>query len=343
MDLGDHDSSWLPLVGTVIGIVGGLLLLFVFRFFFLQGRGSKPKRDAVLLIGLPGSGKTTLFTQLTSGVLVPTCTSMTVNKGYVLYPDVAATASSGDPARSSDADGGGAWMAGAKHKKTLLLDHPGHRRLFSSLLLSLRSARHVILVVDSITVHDDREEGVAAIAELLYSIIPSSAFYGVKSVLIACTKRDDISSYSSKAVKKLLEGALTTCIHTRRGELGKVEQVKDGKGKVVGKRERGGDVGGEKGGGRHHIFSLREDETFSFDTSSFPFPFSFVDISSTDPKNEILNGNAEERGLPSQHRGKDGADGSRTLPSRRMRGVKQQVDVEGFTLLPVLQYLVEQT
>lgn len=370
MDLGNLDSSWLPLVGTVIGIVGGLLLLlFVFRCFLLRGRGSQPKRDAVLLIGLPGSGKTTLFTLLTSGVLVSTCTSMTANKGYVHYPEVATTPSSCDPEKSSGGDGSGAsshsallssengaensvekekksksdaaWIASAKHKKTLLVDHPGHRRLFPSLLLSLRCARHVVLVVDSITVHDDREEGVAAIAELLYSIISSSAFYGVKSVLIACTKRDDISSYSSKAVKKLLEGALTTCIRTRRGELGKVEQVIDGKGVVVGKCAVGGRVGVEKGGGRHHILTLGEDETFSFDSSSLPF--SFVDISSMDPKNEIFGEKKAEEGLQQPHHGKDKVDGNKALSSRQMRRVKRQVDVEGFSLLPVLRYLVEQT
>lgn len=401
------ESSWLFLVGTTIGILGGVLILF---FCFCRGgiaflwggshRG-QVKRDAVLLLGLPYSGKTALFSQLTfGGVLASTCTSMTSNEGYVVYPaEEVIFLSSSSPSISpltKEEDGGEGNRGGLQaafshptayyyahpegsaaekekeqaqreaarekkhtttdpiHKSTLLIDHPGHRRLFPSLLRSLRRACHVVLVVDSITLHDDRDDGVAAIAELLYRTIQSPEFYGVQSMLIACTKRDECTSYSSKAVRKLLEAAITTCIHSRRGELGKVEQVIDGKGEVV--KRLSDDRHARKGDGTHHVLSLggeggkeeeedEEDKTFSFHASSFPIPVFFADISSVDSLNQAIwrsvHDNKEKTsgsaGGASNEKERKSSHGGQRLDNG------EKVDVEGFSVLPVLRYLVEQT
>lgn len=215
-----------------------------------------PRRTAVLLMGLPGSGKTALFAQLTSGKEVSSCTSMEVNEGRLCL--------SGKEGKQ-----------GVDESSPLIIDHPGHRRLYHSLRRTLQRAIKVILVVDAVSVQDDRHEGAAAVAELLYTFLHTPEFYGVRQILVACTKRDELTSYSAKAVKKMLEAALTSCIQSRRGELSQVDEVLDASGAVAGKRHGGKGAGG----GRRYMLDVDDNATFRFE-EHLPVDVRFADISS---------------------------------------------------------------
>lgn len=243
----------LPPPYGMVGLVLLTLLLAVVVAKWLLGT-RRPHRETVLLIGLPGSGKTLLFAQLTSAgppSTTPTCTSMTVNRALV----------------HGSGDNGASFLE--------LVDHPGHRRLYPSLDLEMQRARKVVLVVDAVTIHDDRVDGAGAVVELLYRVIKSSHFYGVSELLIACTKRDEITSYSAKAVKRLLEAAMTTCIRSHRSDLNQVDRVVDAKGVVVGEANRRA----EDDWGRRHELELPDRRSFSFDTD-MPISFQFADVSS---------------------------------------------------------------
>lgn len=269
MELSTHHSSPYAL-GFLVAIAAVIVAVVLFRV--CGGGGNTVRRTAVLLMGLPNSGKTCLFSQLTTGVDAPTCTSMEINEGWTAAnPNPSLPSSSSPQAGTEDGDG-----PASTSGKSWIIDHPGHRRLYPSLRETLRRAKKVVLVVDSVTIHDDRHEGAAAVAELLYSFTQMPEFYGVKALLIACTKRDELTSYSSKAVRKLLEVAMTTCIQSRRGELSQVDQVMDSKGVVVGKR--GGERSGAGSGGRHFTLDLAEDESFSFE-DHMPVPVTFADVS----------------------------------------------------------------
>eukprot|EP00796_Vickermania_ingenoplastis_P010570 gene10570-7340_t len=285
-------------LGTVIAAV--LALLVVLHRCGLFGGSTAPRRTAVLLMGLPSSGKTCLFAQLTRGEEVQTCTSMELNEGTVTV--------------------GGA--AGGSQKVVHLIDHPGHRRLYPSLLNALQRAIKVVIVVDAVTIHDDRHEGAAAVAELLHRFIQTPEFYGVREVLVACTKRDEITSFSSTAVKKLLEAAMATCIQSRRGELSHVDEVLDAKGVVVGKR---GAATGHSSGGRHFQLEMGEHNNFAFD-QHMPIPVRFVDVSSF-PQSQPSNFNtapfAKEvgvRGVEGRRRERKRCGEARQTNRIQMRG-----------------------
>lgn len=226
--------------------------------------GRSPRRSTVLLMGLPNSGKTALFARLTQDVPRPhTCMSMGVNEGYLrkslLTHGASAEGTSG----------------------ILVVDHAGHRRLFPSLRQELRRAAKVILVVDTVSIHDDRHDGALAVADFLLRVVQTPEFYGVKEVLVACTKRDDVASYSSKAVRKLLEAAMTGCISSRKGQLSQVEQVMDSKGMVI---KKSGKLR-ENDNGRSFYMDLEDNETFSFETS-IPIPVRFADVSAFSAESE---------------------------------------------------------
>lgn len=240
---------WLLWFGTAV--VGAVLCRLLFRRLFGRvGVLAKKRRHTTLLVGLPSSGKTALLSRLVTGdTTAETRTSMQVNTGV---------------------------LHGHKEEERLgllLVDYPGHRRLRDSLFSHLEEAVNVVVVIDSVTIQDDRHEGALAVSELLLAVLQSPEFYGVQKLLFACAKRDELASYSSKAVRKLLEAAMVRSIESRQGDLGRVDTVVDGKGTVV----TGG--GRKKHGGRQraYVLDLGEEGGFSFD--QLGLPVSFVDVS----------------------------------------------------------------
>lgn len=274
-------AEWVWLSATLV--LGYLVVFLVFGRILGFGAvlDRRRPRTTTVLIGLPGSGKTALFVQLVHHQqLFDSRTSMRENSGYMC-----AAAQHG---RSNS-------TAGVK-----VVDCPGHPRLHQGMLRALDEAVNVVVVIDSVTVQDNQQEGVAALAELLFNVLQSPEFYGVRRLLFACTKRDEVISYASKAVRKLLEAAMVASIESRQNAMGRVESVRDGHNAVItgeGKPGRGRSVGGRRymlsldgadsddGGGqappRHGpLRGAAESSAKSFSFDQLGIPLAFVDVSS---------------------------------------------------------------
>ncbi|KAK7195959.1 Elongation factor Tu GTP binding domain containing protein [Novymonas esmeraldas] len=275
-------TQWVLWVATLV--LGYLAVRLLFgRLLYLSGvvGGGRRPRTTTVLLGLPDSGKTALYAQLVhQKVLLESRTSMRANSGLMH-----AAARHG---RSSTAVG------------VKVVDCPGHPRLREAMLRAVAEAANVVVVIDSVSVQDGQQDGVAALAELLLGVLQSPEFYGVRRLVFACTKRDEVVSYASKAVRKLLEAAMVASIESRQNALGRVESVRDANNAVIARRGTRGGGGGGSGGGRRYLLSVdgadaaAEDaapvharlrgagggkaKSFSFDQLGIPVVF--VDVSS---------------------------------------------------------------
>lgn len=275
--------QWVWMVATLL--LGCLMVRFVFgRVLGFGGALGRRHRTRTVLIGLPDSGKTALFGQLVRHMqLRETQTSMRENVGPLLVAR--------ERGMAETAPG------------VSVVDCPGHPRLREHMLRAVGEAVNVVVVIDAVTVQDSQQEGVAALAELLLGVLQSPEFYGVRRLLFACTKRDEVTSYTAKAVRKLLETAMVASIESRQNGMGRVESVRDSSNTVITGRSRksGGSSGG---GGRRYVLSVDGGESvglagspdatrdylrgadgagagvkrFSFE--QLGIPFAFVDVSS---------------------------------------------------------------
>ncbi|EPY25493.1 signal recognition particle receptor subunit beta [Strigomonas culicis] len=246
-------------------VVGALLVLLLLRRLRGGAGGARVRRHTVLLLGLPSSGKTTLFAQLTAPPSAdgtprppPSCvTSMTVNTGTY-------------------------------HSRGAItvVDYPGHPRLRSNVLPHLFEAKKLVVTINAVTIHDDRHQGAVALADYLLSLLESPAFYGVQQLCFACTHRDEVTSYNIKAVRKLLEAAMARAIRARHGDVGRVDRVVDTKGNTVGESKHAKQQKAKYSRGRHLELQCEDEEgnCFSFDSSVNMslgnLDITFVDVSS---------------------------------------------------------------
>lgn len=207
-------------------------------------------RSKVVLVGLAGAGKTVLFAHLCGG---PSTRNSTSPAGCVK------TQTSVEPNHGTAADNG-----------IGIVDFPGHQRLRHELFAELAAAKKLVVVIDSVTIHDDKTEGAKELAGMLLAVLQSGAFYGVSSVLFACTKRDEVTSYSAKAVRRVLEAEVTRAIVAQGGAIGSL------RGDVAKNVRR--DASAKSAAAREEcLLILDENEKFSF--NSLSVPFSFVDCS----------------------------------------------------------------
>jgi len=209
------------------------------------GRNASPlavtsvRRTKVLLCGPCGAGKTTIWQKLVHGSAKPTHTSMTANVGT-----------------AKAADG----------SSVELVDYPGHPRLREDVLPLLPSAKAIVIVLDAVAALDEAV-GVHAVATLLAKLIEEPKAQGA-AIVVAANKRDDPTSFSSKAVKKKLEAELTTLFAARSSAVGSanVAQVaaKGGAKPAAAKRRETG-------------LMLEDGEKFTFE-GSCSVPVEFTDI-----------------------------------------------------------------
>ncbi|CCW63668.1 unnamed protein product [Phytomonas sp. EM1] len=227
-----------------------LLILFVYYVVFRPVFAAifRGRRDLILLIGLPASGKTALLSQIACGSTPPTQTSIEPNR---LVVDV---------------------KKGKRSVQRTVVDYPGSHRLRSSLPALLEKTHKLVVVIDSVTIHDDLHEGAHTLADLLVFVFQSPAFSGVKGVLFACTKRDELTSYSLKAIQKLLEAAMARALTSRKGDLGRIDEVLDSKGRSVAK------ASGLKSKSNGCVLHVDERGAFSF--NQLEVPHRFVEVSS---------------------------------------------------------------
>ncbi|KXG27540.2 hypothetical protein SORBI_3005G001400 [Sorghum bicolor] len=144
-------------------------------------KSSKP--NTIVLSGLSGSGKTTIFYQLRDGSSHQgTVTSMEENNDtFVLH---------------SEQERKG------KVKPVHVVDVPGHSRLKPKLDEVLPKAAGVVFIVDA----QDFLSSMQAAAEYLYDILTKAIVVKKKvPVLIFCNKTDKVTAHSKEFIKKQLE------------------------------------------------------------------------------------------------------------------------------------------
>lgn len=260
MDFGGGDST--TILVTVVLLLAATLFLLRSRLLgdssTTQLLRSKPKRTYTLLIGLSGSGKTCLFLKLVqpdsyASSMPLTNTSLEPNKAVIHKSD------------------------------EQIVDFPGHRRLRKDLYPAVQEAKRLVVVIDSVTIQDDGQEGAQALSELLCDVMQSASFVGVASVLMACTKRDDMTSFSSKAVRKVLEAemARSLTIAGSNAAVGSLRDVASMSGKTIASK-KGSARSGERS--EDAVLFLRADGKFSFDDVGVPIQFADVSSSNDVPE-----------------------------------------------------------
>jgi len=188
--------------GTGYQITLGLTLIFTFTFMFIMilrafgiiGGSSKGKRS-VIILGVSDSGKTLIFSYLTSGHGVKTFTSMKENV----------------------VDGVTFNEGGRKYR---LIDLPGADRIRKTnfeLCIKKEDVAAMIYVIDSATFQKDCRET----AEFLYEVLshPTVVKQRRLPILIACNKQDNPLSKGAQVIRKGLEKELSVLNKTRAASL----------------------------------------------------------------------------------------------------------------------------
>ncbi|XP_050411961.1 signal recognition particle receptor subunit beta [Patella vulgata] len=176
---------------TVIGILVGILVVFVSVVLMIIFGRSSNKRSGVLVLGICDAGKTLFFNRLVNGNYMQTYTSMTTNSNYFNIPN--------------------------KNKRLRILDLPGYERIRGPNLDKNKSlARGIIYVVDSSTIQKEIKE----VAGYLYTILSDGTIsHNRPPVLIACNKQDLTLAKGSKVIRAQLEKEMNTLRVTRGAAL----------------------------------------------------------------------------------------------------------------------------
>mmetsp|Transcript_1061 Transcript_1061/g.2597 ORF Transcript_1061/g.2597 Transcript_1061/m.2597 type:complete len:225 (+) Transcript_1061:2334-3008(+) len=157
-----------------------LVLLLPVLYLLFRRPSNKPKRQ-ILFYGPCDSGKTYLFYLLTSNSAEETVSSMKVNQGEILIPDIG---------------------------KVSIKDIPGHQIFLTDLASSLPDSQGVVFLVDS----SDKSTFKDA-AKLLDDLLTTAMIAGKPlSLLIFCNKQD--KPFSKKSL--MVESELSTEIERLR-------------------------------------------------------------------------------------------------------------------------------
>ena len=159
-------------LSIIIAIVAAVaVLLIVFLVFTLK---SDKRPNNVYIVGCLASGKTKLFYHLVLGQNLSTITSMSENKATL--------------------------PVGKKFVN--LIDLPGHPRIRTQVLTSIKEARAIIFVIDSETVLVKMND----IANLLYDILSTKEIYKNRvPVLVFCGKTDLHNARPVSIIREQLE------------------------------------------------------------------------------------------------------------------------------------------
>jgi small GTP-binding protein len=150
-------------------------------------------RDAAVLVGAMGSGKTALLHRLAYGDrIMSTVTSVKVGEETVRKELVSDIEDDDDDDDESD--------------ECSVIDYPGHPRLRATLPAALKRAKIIVCVVDS-------SKGVAEAADVLYAVLTDkdlvkSTLYAEVRIIVVCNKSDLPLAKSSTRVKTQLTNEL---------------------------------------------------------------------------------------------------------------------------------------
>ncbi|XP_071944445.1 signal recognition particle receptor subunit beta-like [Antedon mediterranea] len=195
-----------PVILSIVVAVAVVLLTIVIYKLVARGKGG---RNAVLLVGLSGSGKTLLFSRLLFNKGASTFTSIKENVGsYVTL-----------------------------NKKTInVVDIPGNVRQRQQYLDQYQTqARGLVFVIDSATFQKEVKE----VAEYLYNILSDAIIYKMSpKLLVMCNKQDITLSKSSNVIKTQLEKEINTVRKTKAAALGSTDDSSSSSGVFLGKKDK---------------------------------------------------------------------------------------------------------
>lgn len=255
------------------------VLATIVLFIILRSKGSTSSsatgslfggssRSTLVLCGPPGGGKTTLFQALIHPEQQSrklTQTSMSVNAGWIA-PLPAAMKQQLAASNNSTSTQDEFVDPNPSNKRFEVVDCPGHMRLFDLSLEAFKTAKVICIVVDGTKVQDS-QNGAGSVATLLMNLMTAKETAGVSSILVACNKRDELTSFTAKALQKYVEKEMKQRLSQKAAE-----------------------VGAARGGGpnlkKSETLSLDE-QTGEFDWGTAPRSVSFCDISAINPQGKF--------------------------------------------------------
>ncbi|KAJ3412219.1 hypothetical protein HDV05_001079 [Chytridiales sp. JEL 0842] len=208
MILNDDPVLTVTLLSMALMLVSTVLLVVVARIA-LSASGGSSNRKTVLVVGLPGSGKTCLFTLLRFGRVVESRSSMKENEGEFQLSPWAVKVLDDDKYK-------------ADKKPVHVLDIPGHPRLRFKLLESLPSAKIIIFMLDSsrlgpsLGASSASNNQLRSSAELLMDVLSDKGVGKDKvRVVVVCNKQDQLLSMGAEKAKEVLEAEMDRIRSTR--------------------------------------------------------------------------------------------------------------------------------
>ncbi|OMJ29343.1 Signal recognition particle receptor subunit beta [Smittium culicis] len=155
---------------------------------------SNKKKNGFLILGLPDSGKTTIWAWFRYIILLPTQTSIKINDEEVEI------------------------QAMDRNRKAHLIDIPGNPKIRPQFSQYLPICTGILFVIDSSKI----SENYHSVAEFLYQILVSNlVFENEIPILFVCNKRDIEKSIDKSAIQDILEAELEELRNTQSNALDK--------------------------------------------------------------------------------------------------------------------------
>ena len=188
----------LPAIAACVLVVATVLFWLIARLAFGSRRSRGGSGDAVLLCGVCGAGKTSLFQTLRTGApFLRTVTSMAPNDARFAVEGTSAT-------------------RGVVSKHVRVVDLPGHPRLRAAFDEHAPRARAIVFLVDAVDFTARRREA----AERLFEILSDPAVAKRRCpVLVACNKSEKITAHPVDVVRKRLEKEVDALRQSVKGQL----------------------------------------------------------------------------------------------------------------------------
>eukprot|EP01102_Stenamoeba_stenopodia_P010315 TRINITY_DN3097_c0_g1_i2.p1 TRINITY_DN3097_c0_g1~~TRINITY_DN3097_c0_g1_i2.p1 ORF type:complete len:271 (-),score=80.07 TRINITY_DN3097_c0_g1_i2:128-940(-) len=168
---------------TVLVVLPTLLIFFLLR--------RKDKRNGIMLLGLSGSGKTSLFYLLRDGEVYPVLSSIKENEGTFFFK------------------GGN----DRNHTNPVhLIDYPGHSRLRPRINHFLPITRAIVFMCDAVDFLKEKH----LVAEFLYELLTNKTVNKTDiPILIVANKSDLLTASKIDEIKSQLEQEINSLRSTR--------------------------------------------------------------------------------------------------------------------------------
>eukprot|EP00126_Sphaerothecum_destruens_P001028 Sdes_comp12294_c0_seq1m2980 len=170
---------------TILCFVVFLLLLFTVLYLYLITKPTKA-REAILLAGLSGAGKTLLYSQLVYKKCLETHTSIMENEANCNIT----------------------WEG--KTKQIYLIDTPGHERLRLRFIDDFTPiAKAILFVIDSVELHDNCR----SVADNIYDILINTNVQKYElPILFVCNKQDTLTALGKSLFVLLLNRKISPLV-----------------------------------------------------------------------------------------------------------------------------------